>query len=324
MVGARSPRPIVRVAATLFIVVGIGGCELTEVTLVESDDVLIVEGLVQLRQGPSLENDVDNIRVFLHRTIRADGSSGMVPGARVTVSSPSGWSFDLSETQFGECVVGTPDLGTGSCYGISIEHGVVRPGDRTELLIELPGGGVAEAFSRLPGDFALSQPAENRCVVPPEQNFEITWTIAERAWAYVSETSIFGIRTALDPVGINLDHDTLDLTGLAISSADTLIVFPAELGVLSRTELEQDLALELQKGLPAGTDAAVAIAAVDRNFVNWARGGNFNPSGTVRVPSVIGDATGFFGSAVVRSFDVVVDAQLSGELPLCGPPAPPR
>ena len=324
MLRARSARPMAKVAATLFAVVGISGCELTEVTLVESDDVLIVEGLVQLREGPSVEIDVDNIRVFLHRTIREDGSSGAVPGARVTVSSPSGWSFDLPETQFSECVVVTPDLGTGSCYGVSIERGVVRPGDSTELLIELPGGAVAEASSRLPGDFALSQPAQNRCVVPPEQNFEITWTIAERAWAYLSETSIFGIRTALEPSGISVDQDTLNLVGLSISSADTVIVFPAELGVLSRTELDQDLAVELQKGLPAGTDAVVAIAAVDRNFVNWARGGNFNPSGTVRVPSVIGDGTGFFGSAVVRSFDVNVDPQSSGELPLCGPPAPPR
>jgi hypothetical protein len=35
--------------------------------------------------------------------------------------------------------------------------------------------------------------------------------------------------------------------------------------------------------------------------VNWVRGGSFNPSGTVRVPSISGGGTGVFGSLVTRT-----------------------
>lgn len=42
------------------------------------------------------------------------------------------------------------------------------------------------------------------------------------------------------------------------------------------------------------------MAAGDRNYVNWVRGGNFNPSGQVRVPSIVGDGTGVFASLVSR------------------------
>ena len=66
----------------------------------------------------------------------------------------------------------------------------------------------------------------------------------------------------------------------------------------------------------AGVTAEVSITAVDGNYVNWARGGNFNPSGQVRVPSLSGDGTGVFGTTVGRSFDVLVSNESSG-LPAC-------
>jgi hypothetical protein len=157
--------------------------------------------------------------------------------------------------------------------------------------------------------------------VPAEHNFEIAWTRSETAWAYLTETRIYGLREALEPLGIEVENDPLNLLGLSISAADTTVIYPSELGVFSRTELDQDLALELQKGLPVGTEAVVVVAATDRNFVNWARGGNFNPSGPVRIPSVLGDGTGVFGSVVVRSFQVSADSDLpAGEAP-CGPAA---
>ncbi|HAW90536.1 MAG TPA: hypothetical protein DCX61_07725, partial [Gemmatimonadetes bacterium] len=61
--------------------------------------------------------------------------------------------------------------------------------------------------------------------------------------------------------------------------------------------------------------------AVEGNFVNWQRGGNFNPSGQVRVPSLRGDGTGVFGAAVNRGFDVVSSDQASA-LPDCPIPNP--
>ncbi|NIR36178.1 MAG: hypothetical protein GWN02_08535, partial [Gemmatimonadetes bacterium] len=97
-----------------------------------------------------------------------------------------------------------------------------------------------------------------------------------------------------------MEDDPLYLLGLSVSVADTTITFPSEFGVFNRLDLDQDVAVRLQRGLPAGVSAEVTITAVDRNYVNWARGGSFNPSGQVRVPSLRGDGTGVFGSTVGR------------------------
>ncbi len=110
--------------------------------------------------------------------------------------------------------------------------------------------------------------------------------------------------------------DELDLLGLAIGAADTTIVFPQEFGVFDRFTVDRDLLLALQEGLPAGARADVLVAAGDRNFVNWVRGGNFNPSGQVRVPSVTGDGTGVFGSLVVRGRTLLTEPDGTG-IPSC-------
>ena len=123
----------------------------------------------------------------------------------------------------------------------------------------------------------------------------------------MNETVIVGIKDGLAPLGIDVESDTLELLGLSISASDTTIVFPGEFGIFSRFELDQDLATSLQDGLPPGTRAPVMISATDRNYVNWVRGGNFNPSGQVRVPSIRGDGTGVFASTVTRTFEVVVN-----------------
>jgi hypothetical protein len=61
----------------------------------------------------------------------------------------------------------------------------------------------------------------------------------------------------------------------------------------------------------------VAITAVERNFVNWVRGGSFNPSGTVRVSSIVGDGSGVFGAASTRRFTLI-----SSTDPTMGPLCP--
>jgi hypothetical protein len=121
----------------------------------------------------------------------------------------------------------------------------------------------------------------------------------------VAETIIVGLGPLFEPMDVEVE-DPLSLLGLALSAEDTTVVFPSEFGIFERADLDREVALLLQEGLPAGTRAVVTVAAVDRNYVNWARGGNFNPSGQVRVPSVEGDGTGFFGSAFVDGFDAIV------------------
>jgi hypothetical protein len=142
------------------------------------------------------------------------------------------------------------------------------------------------------------------CVLGASETLGIEWTAAEGTWAYIAETVITGLRDAL-PDEIEVD-DPLDLFGLAISASDTTIVFPSEFGIFERFDLDRDLALLLQEGLPEGTTAAVVVGATDRNWVNWVRGGSFNPSGQVRIPSVHGAGTGVFASVVRRTvrFDV--------------------
>ena len=78
--------------------------------------------------------------------------------------------------------------------------------------------------------------------------------------------------------------------------------------------------LERDSGERGRSPASVTVTAANRNYVNWARGGNFNPSGRVSIPSVTGDGTGVFGATVTRTFEMVVDPDSSGaayEVPAC-------
>ncbi|NIP79411.1 MAG: hypothetical protein GWM90_09430 [Gemmatimonadetes bacterium] len=71
--------------------------------------------------------------------------------------------------------------------------------------------------------------------------------------------------------------------------------------------LDRDVALVLQRGLPTGAAADIVVAVGDQNYVNWVRGGNFNPSGQVRVPGITGDGTGVFGSLVAERVPILSD-----------------
>lgn len=299
-------------------VVAAAGCELQEITLVEADDVVVAEVYVELGLAPY----PDRATAFLHRTLEgATGASRPVPGARVVLTRRDGYTLEMAETDLAQCVRTTPVDGTGTCYwaadGVSYR---IRPGDTLDLAITLADGGTLHGTTVIPGDFTLLTPRNGHvCLQAPSTPLELRWTRSEGAWAYVNETFISGLRDALAPKGIPVDTDRLYLLGVSVSAEDTTIVFPGEFGVFDRFELDQALALELQKGLPAGASGEVTITAADRNYVNWIRGGNFNPSGQVRIPSVRGDGTGVFGSSVTRTVRVYTDATGSAEgAPACG------
>jgi hypothetical protein len=281
-------------------------CSLEEVTVVDVEDVVVAEVLLQLNRSPGAES---RLRAFLQRTVGGVGPGfHEVPGATVVVSREGDLSVELAETTLDVCVETMPEGGTGTCYVASAsEAALFRPGDRLEVRIELPGGGVVFGVSRVPGDFELQNvPDGGACTLPADTPLEVRWSSSEGAWAYVNETSVMGLADVFAPAGIEV-ADTLYRLGLSISAADTTVVFPGEFGVFNRFELERAVSLQLQEGLPSGTRADVSITATDRNYVNWVRGGNFNPSGQVRVPSLRGDGTGLFGTVVVRSFSVAVD-----------------
>lgn len=295
------------------------GCELTEVTVAEPEDLVVVEGLVQLGPG-QLGLPAVGVSVFLHRTIRGDeGLSDPVPGAEVTLVRPAaGAAVELVEAEtIARCVTSTPLEGRGTCYTVVDLEPLydLEGGERLELRIALADGGVIRGAATLPGDFRplVGPPL---CSLAPDASLELRWSRSEGAWAYLSQAAIFGLPGALAARGIEFAEDPLELTGFSISAADTTIVFPAEFGVFERADLDREVAVALQKGLPPPTRARIAVVAVDRNYVNWQRGGNFNPSGTVRVPSVQGDGTGSFGAALVEVLDVEVGI---GTRPACGP-----
>lgn len=289
-------------------VVALTGCSLQEITLVEAEDVVVAEVYLEVTPGVSRQN---RLTAFLHRTLEGGtGASRSVPGATVIVSRADGFSVEMAPTDLETCVVSLPVDGAGSCYWAAPELAArLAPGDLLEVRVELPGGGLLRGATAVPGDFSLlSAPDGAYCTVEPSTTFEVGWTRSAGAWAYVNETLIFGLREALEPGGIEVEEDPLYLLGLSVSAADTTITFPSEFGLFDRFDLSQDLALILQRGLPEGTDARVSITAGDRNYVNWVRGGNFNPSGQVKIPSLRGDGTGVFAATVSRTFHVLSTA----------------
>lgn len=306
---ARGPgmrRRSTTVVALAVVAVVCGGCALEEITLVEAEDVVVAEVYVQVsatRDGES------RVTAWLHRTLDAGASSSRpVPGAEVLVTDERGFVLELAEAEEKQCVWSTPVDGTGTCYATTVAFaGRIRPGDALGVEITLPGGGVLRGSSTVPGDFRLVTPAvEGRCEVKALSPLEVRWTGSAGARAYVNETLISGLRAALASRGIEVEDDPLYLLGLSVSSADTTIVLPGEFGVFERFSLDQGLALALQEGLPENTEARVTITAADQNYSNWLRGGNFNPSGPVRIPSLQGDGTGVFATSVSRSFTAVV------------------
>ena len=323
MVTASEKLALVAVAPTC----GLLGCELREISLTEPEHVVVAEAYVQIKDrgedGSGL--GVPLVSVFLHETLGRSGSSGPVPGATIALArAGDGTTIRLGETQLGNCVITIPVDGGGTCYGtgFSLPAGLatLAPGDRLDLRIELPDGGVLTSQTVIPGPFDLLGVADgSQCTLAPFTSTGIVWSRSEGAWADISDSFVSGLRPRF---GAEQVDDPLYLWGLSVSAQDTTIVFPREFGVFLRGWLDREVALTLQQGLPGQASAQITVAAVDRNWVNWARGGNFNPSGVVRVPSVRGDGTGVFEAAVLRSFRVLADSAASPAFPPC-PPAPP-
>ena len=288
------------------------GCELTEVTVVDVEDVVVAEVYVVIAED---SND-NQVKAFLHGT-----GAGGVPSARtfedavVTLTRSDGLAVDFTQGTNTDCVETGPKGAQGTCFlGNPALTSNLGPGDELEVSIAFGNGGTLSGATNVPGDFQLNGIGAS-CRIEPDTLSPLSWSRSQGAWAYINETVISGLRYALAPEGIDADEEPLYLLGLSISAADTTVVFPSEFGIFQRGDLSSELTVRLQGGLPAGTDADVSIGAADRNLVNWLRGGNFNPSGGVRISSLAGDGLGVFGATVVREFQVISAGQ--GSTPLC-------
>jgi hypothetical protein len=287
----------VLLGASLSVVVA--GCELTSVELADTAEVVIAE--VYLRAGE------DAHQAFLYRTFPADGGSLRVDGALVRVRGTTGEVLEFApEPGEDACAAYTFTAAGagGSCYTAADPGGIVQAGGAYDLEIMLPDGGRLQGQTSVPTPFRFVQPGVSPCVLD-SASLLLTWTRSEGSWAYQADARFSDLAAGLAARGVTNPPDTLRLLGLAIGANDTTMTFPRDFGVFDRFELDRELLLALQQGLPEGARAEIAVAAVDRNYVNWVRGGNFNPSGQVRVPSVTGDGTGVFAALVRRSLIVV-------------------
>lgn len=293
----RSLRPCLTILCVLA-----SACELQEVQVAQPQDLVLAE--VVLRAGASTQ------QAWLHRT-RGSGHAPRVDSAIVEVRAANGALLRYEPAHDTVCVQRRMDTqpGThGSCYTSRANALAIQPGQSYSLTITLPGGARLTGATTVPQDFRMLRPAVGVCSIPAMTPLELRWTRAPGSWVYVSETNLRNIKNALMPYNLTVDSDPLRIWGLSLSAADTTIVFPGELGVIDRFDEDRTAALALlQRGLPAGIIADVVVAATDRNYVNWERGGAFNPSGPVRVPSIRGDGTGVFGSIVPKTFQIRVN-----------------
>lgn len=296
-----------RIIQGLLVVLFSTGCDIQDTLIVELEDVVVAEVHVQI--GGDLL-DGNRVMAFLHRTL---GNS--VPGARVVISRSDNSSVELEETDQEECYPMKKKRQRGTCYLASQKDAnVFIPGEYLQLEIELPQGHSLQSATTVPGSFTIKGIEDgSQCLLPRDTPLTIQWSGSSGTWAYVSETLILGLEKGISgSLASDNEVDTLSLFGLSISAQDTTIVFPAEFGIFERFDLDADIAAQLQKGLTPGSRASVKVTAADRNYVNWARGGNFNPSGRVSTPSVSGDGTGVFAATVTRTFETVVNPDSAG------------
>ncbi len=310
-------------------VLGAQGCELTEVTIAAPDDVIIAQTNLVVELDPELSGGTLNVFTYLQRTLNPD-MARPVSGAVISIAGPFG-TVRLTEREDGSDCFHLPGLAPGdtlttdhrlefgSCYGARITPSPFAPGDALSQEIVVPDGRRLTAVSQLPGAFAfqgLSQ-EDGRCRLEPDTNYRFSWTTAEGTWSYLSEARFEGLQDAL--AGRELEApDTLHLLGISIGDQDTEVVFPRQYGFFRLFDDDvSEIVNALQDGMPAGASAEIAVVATDRNWVNWVRGGNFNPSGQIHIPSVFGDGgTGSFGTGTGRR--IRVTARPGETEPLCG------
>lgn len=292
------------------------GCELTEVTAARGEDLLVVNSL--LRTGQPEQH------VLLHRTLEGRTVRGE-PGARVVVRRESGEEVAFRQAAPSACYVldrrfsrGEDSLRVGaSCYVSPAERGEwVVPGERYELAVVTARGERVRGRTHVPGPYRLTGLAgaegdgagRRVCTLPPATPLPLVWTRAAGAWAYVVEMEVYGLPAALSRQGTLIGNvpDPLEMLGVSVSESDTTMVVPTEVGVFDRFSLDQALLRAIRDGFPPGVEVRLTLAAVDRNYVNAVRGGSFNPSGSVRVSSVVGDGVGVFGSLVPQTLRVYV------------------
>ncbi len=276
------------------------GCEIGSITVDEPRTRVIAE--IYLR----VTNGVPDAVALLHQT----GTRDALPllQARVRIRGADGTVAEFSGAPLAACVEGlVPPEFDARCLRLQPPAAtIIRPGGSYTAEVLFPAGERIHGEVTLPGEFQILAPNVGSavCLLLPGNLLPVRWSEAEGARAYLPEAEIWGLESALAPVGIEVPTEPVVLLGLAVSQQDTEITFPSQFGVFNRFSNDRAVLLALRQGLPTtgATNGEVIVSAQDRNSVNWNRGGNFNPSGTVRIPSMFGDGTGVVAGVVNRGF----------------------
>ena len=273
----------------------LAGCTLTEVGLPEGEDVAVVEAVLNTAQPTQ--------RLLLHRTVE-NGSARALIADSVLLRAAGGRVFRYARVDDGaglppaECLTRADSVPTGtiSCYVLPFTP---DPAGVYELDVFFDGNRRIRGRTQVPGAFELrGRPAvrAGSCVLQPGSQLELAWSRSPGVWSYLADLEIRGLQRP----------NPLNLFGLAISDSDTTLSVPADFGLFQAGEVDNEFLKQLQNGLPPGISARLTVAAADRNLVNGIRGGIFNPSGLVRISSVVGDGIGVFGSVVPRTLQIEV------------------
>lgn len=324
--GAGARFPLVLLGAA---VIGLAGCDVTDVPTGSGQRMIVASATVVLTIDPAEPSRIDTRAVALvseaYQQLLTE-----VPGAAVRVTGASGRSLSLVEEEdpLGACTVLPEDLYgedgplgiVGSCHTATAPSAVFAPGEVLTLAVTTPDGAVLEGTSRMPDAFVPQglSVEDGRCRVEPGTGYRFAWVPVEGAWAHVGEAEITGLSPGL---WSSSDALYLPVTVLGRGHEVTDMVFPRDFLLELLSDVDNvELHRTLDAGLPGGARAEVTIAALDRNWANWIREGRLNINGETVVPSVFGDGTGMFGTAVRWKVEVESRAAAGvGDVPLCGP-----
>ena len=317
-----------RLLAPLAIMAGAAGCDVTDVPPGSGRKMLVASATVVLDIDPAEPSRIDTRAVALVSEAYQQALTE-VPGAAVRITGASGRSLSLVEEEdpLGTCTVLPEDLygvdgplGTiGSCHTATEAFAVFAPGEVLTLAVTTPDGAVLEGTSRMPDAFVPQGllVEDGRCRVEPDTGYRFAWAPVEGAWAHVGEAEITGLSPSL---WSSSDPLYLPVTVLGRGRDVTDMVFPRDFLLELLSDVDNvELHRTLDAGLPGGARADVTIAALDRNWANWIREGRLNINGETVIPSVFGDGTGMFGTAVRWKVEVESRAAAgAGDVPLCG------
>jgi hypothetical protein len=300
-----------------------GACELAEVEIEPVPDLVVAAVSVVMTIDPLDPSRVDT-RAFALVAVSEQVTPREIPGASVTVVGESGRSLRLREVSdpVVTCVTqleieGRTRPPAGSCHVAAVPGAYFAPGERLMLTVELPDGGILRGESRMPGVFTPTGLSlrNGRCRLDPDTVYRFDWAHSAGSRAYIAEARLVGL-------GDLWPHQELFLDATLRRDDEPRLAFPRDL--LFNVFDQWKLTRVLHQGLPEGTSAEIAVGAVDRNWANWIRAGRIDLEGEVRIPSVFGDGTGMFGTAVRWKLEIESRAAHpqagDDDLPLCGPP----